>query len=89
MSKTPSAISEASIDALLGDLRHVVDNADPTDWERLGQEVLDHHSPPIDEALLSIKAGKLQHWCRTMLQAMIDVDEDAIRDAAKMVKRYS
>lgn len=89
MAKTPNALSEGSIDALLGDLRHVVDGSDPSQWATLAVEVLEHHSPPIEEALLSMKAAKLQHWCRTMLEAMSEVDEDATREAAKMVKRYS
>ena len=89
MAQTPHALSEASIDALANDLRYVVDNIEASEWPRLAGEVLAHHSPPIEEALLSIKAGKLQQWCRTMLQAMIDVDEDRVRAAAKMVSRYS
>ena len=89
MAKTPNALSEGSIDALLGDVRYVVDEADPAEWTTLAAAVLEHHTPPIDEALLSMKTAKLQQWCHTMLEAMTKADEDAVREAAKMVKRYS
>lgn len=89
VSSSPNTLSEASIEALLGDLRHVIEEAEPGDWAEMAEAVLEHHSPPIEDSLLSMKAGRLQHWCRTMLEAMIDTDEDALREAAEMVKRYS
>lgn len=82
-------MSEASVDALLGDIRHVVGNTEPEEWATLAAAVLEHHHPPIDDALLSMRVERLQHWCRKMLQAMIDTDEDAIHEAAEMVQRYS
>lgn len=89
MSSTPNAASEESVEALIGDVRHVVENTEPTEWADIAAAVLEHHTPPIDETLLSMKSERLQHWCRELLQAMVVTDKDAIREAAQMVKRYS
>jgi hypothetical protein len=88
VSTTPSAISEESVEALLGDLRYVVDNCDADEWALLATEVLKHHSPPIDDELLSERCRELQQACRTMLEAMRGTDEDAVRTAAMAVKQY-
>jgi hypothetical protein len=84
-----NTLSDSAVEALLGDVRHVVENVEPDDWADTAAAVLDHHSPPIDESLLSMKAERLQHWCLTLLEALIATDEDAIREAATMVQRYS
>jgi hypothetical protein len=82
-------VSNTSIQALLGDLRYVIDNTDPAEWPELASEVLEHHSPPIEDALLTSRSRDLQKWCRTMLEALIDTDEEGVRAAALKVKQYS
>lgn len=83
------AIPETSIRAMLGDVEHVVGKTDPSTWPEIASELLEHHSPPIDDVLLPPKARKLQQWLRAMLEAMIDVDEDGVRAAAIKVQQYS
>ncbi len=89
MSNEPNETSLASVQALLGDLRYVIDEADPAEWPKLAGEVLGHHSPPIEEVLLSPESRNLQRWCRTMLEAMVDADEEGVRAAALKVKQFS
>ena len=89
VSTKPSAISEESVEALLGDLRYVVDKCDADEWPVLAAEVLKHHTPPIDEELLSQRSRKLQLACRTMLEAMHGTDEEAVRTAAKELRQYT
>ncbi len=89
MPSAPHAISEESVEALLGDLRYVVDKCDAEEWRVLAGEVLKHHSPPIDEELLTERSIKLQRACRTMLEAMLGSDEDAVRTAARDVRDHT
>lgn len=84
-----AAIPETSIRAMLGDVEHVINKTDPADWPGLAVDLLAHHNPPIDDALLPPKARKLQQWLRAMLEAMVDVDQDGVRAAAIKVKQYS
>jgi len=84
-----TAIPEASIRALLGDVQHVVDQTDPAEWPSVAGDLLAHHSPPIDDVLLIPMSRKLQQWLRAMLEAMIAVDEDGVRAAAVKVQQYS
>lgn len=84
-----AAIPQASIDAMLGDVTYVIERMPPADWPNIASDVLAHHSPPIDDVLLPPKSRKLQQWLRTLLQAMVDVDEDGVRAAALKVKQYS
>jgi hypothetical protein len=89
VSNEPDALSHESVHALLGDLHYVIGEVEPADWPRIAGDVMVHHTPPIDEALLSPDKRNLQKWCRTMLEAMIDVDEEGARAAALKVKQYS
>lgn len=89
VSNAPDVISQASVQALLGDLHHVVSKTEPPEWPKLASDVLVHHTPPIDDELLSPKSRDLQKWCRTMLEAMVDADEEGVRAAALKVKQYS
>ncbi len=89
MSTKPSTISEESVEALLGDLRYVVDMCEAHEWRVLAAEVLKHHSPPIDEELLSAHFQRLQLACRTMLEAMLGTDEAAVRTAAQELRVYT
>lgn len=82
-------IPEASIQAMLGDVEHVIGQTDPADWPGIAGELLKHHSPPIADDLLPSKVQNLQKWLRTMLEAMVDVDEDGVRAAAIKVRQYS
>lgn len=74
---------------MLGDVNHVVEQTSPADWPSIAAKVLEHHSPPIDDVLLPPQARKLQRWLRTLLEAMIEIDEDGVRAAAIKVKQYS
>ena len=89
VSTKPSAISEESVEALLGDLRYVVDKCEAEEWRVLAAEVLKHHSPPIDAELLSERSQRLQRACRTMLEAMLGTDETAVRTAAQELRQYT
>lgn len=84
-----AAIPETSIRSMLSDVEHVINQTDVADWPRLAGDLLAHHSPPIDDALLPPKVRKLQQWLRAMLEAMVDVDQDGVRAAAIKVKQYS
>ena len=84
-----AAIPETSVRALLGDVQHVINVADPSEWPTIAGDILAHHSPPIDDVLLPAMSRKLQQWLRALLEAMIDVDEDGVRAAAIKVKQYS
>lgn len=84
-----TAIPETSVRALLGDVQHVIEQTDPSQWPSIAGDLLAHHSPPIDDVLLPPNARKLQQWLRTLLEAMIDVDEDGVRAASIKVQQYS
>ena len=84
-----AAIPESSIKAMLGDVQHVIEHTDPAEWPSVAGDLLAHHSPPIDDMLLPPMSRKLQQWLRTMLEAMIEVDEDGVRAAAIKVNQYS
>ena len=84
-----AAIPEMSIRSMLGDVQHVVDRTDPAEWPEIARQLLEHHSPPIDDVLLPPKARKLQQWLRTMLEAMSEVDEQGVRAAAIKVRQYT
>jgi len=86
---SPAAIPETSIKALLADVKHVIEETEPSQWPSVAGDLLGHHSPPIEDVLLPPKSRKLQQWLRALLEAMIDADEDGVRAAAIKVKQYS
>lgn len=74
---------------MLSDVQHVVNSTEPAEWPKIAVDLLEHHSPPIEDVLLPPKARKLQQWLRTLLESMVDVDEDGVRAAAIKVSQYS
>lgn len=74
---------------MLSDVQHVVTATEPSEWPKIAGDLLEHHSPPIDDVLLPPKARKLQQWLRTLLESMVDVDEDGVRAASIKVSQYS
>lgn len=77
-----------SVEALLVDLRHVIGEIPEDQWPDVAQAVLDHHQPPIDEAVLTNDQAQLQIWCRAVLEGLLTGNEDATRAAALKVRQY-
>ncbi len=86
---TPAQAEAAeSVLALLGDLRHVVGRMPHDEWPEMSKAVLEHHDPPIDEALLNEDQTGLQTACRDALRSLIDDDYVNAKTAIERIRRH-
>lgn len=77
-----------SVEALLGDLRHVVGRMPHEEWPAMARQVLEYHDPPIDTALLNGDHIGLQEACRATLDALIADDYGAAKSSIQAIRRY-
>lgn len=77
-----------SVEALLGDLRHVVGRLPHDEWPQMAMAVLEHHDPPIDERLLGPDHIGLQAACRGALAALGDNDYVRAKASIEQIRRF-
>lgn len=79
---TRNDVAHQSVQALLDDLRHVVNEIPVPQRASAAVAVLEHHHPPVSEALLSEEGRRLQRLARQRLQSIVDNDAvEMIADA--------
>lgn len=67
---------ELSVQALINDLKHVVDNVDPAQWSETARAVRSHHTPEISAALLSDSWIDTQQRAREIVDQMALLEDD-------------
>ncbi len=74
--------AKESVEALIGDVVHVFRNVRPgAQWPKIAQQVLDHHSPAVDERVLDEWYRQLQRRGRALLEAVVSKDIARIEEA--------
>ncbi len=82
------AAAAESVEAILGDLRHVVGRMPHEDWPEMAKAVLEHHDPPIAEDLLGPDHIGLQTGCRGALEALSDDDYVRAKASIEQIRRF-
>ncbi len=80
--------ASTSVEAILGDLRHVVGRMPHDDWPEMAKTVLEYHEPPIDEALLGADHIGLQNACRGALAALGDNDYVRAKASIELIRKF-
>ncbi|MEZ5229353.1 MAG: hypothetical protein R2710_22650 [Acidimicrobiales bacterium] len=82
------AAAAESVEAILGDLRHVVGRMPHDDWPAMATAVLEHHDPPIADDLLGADHVGLQAACRGALAALADNDYVRAKASIEDIRRF-
>lgn len=68
-----------SVEALAGDVRHIMGSRPHANWPDMAEAALAHHDPPIPERLLSEPDRRRQRAVYQMLRGLRDSNERQIR----------
>lgn len=66
---------ETSVQALINDLDHVVNNVEPADWPKTARAVQEHHTPLISRALLSDEVATAQSDAHKLVEQMTKLED--------------
>ncbi len=80
--------AQASVVALLEDLRHVVGRMSHVEWPAMARKVLEHHDPPVAVELLTPDHAGLQDACRQTLDALVADDYNKANSSIESIRRY-
>lgn len=76
-----------SVAALIGDMAHVVREIPRRRWTEMAEALSSHHSPPIDDALLSAEHGRVQAVAHDLLRIGAACDDFSQATYAAMNER--
>lgn len=69
-----------SVEALVGDVRHIMSTRPHTDWPMMAVAALEHHDPPISEGLLGNSDRRRQRASFEILRGLRDSRASQVRE---------